>query len=541
MIDMARSHSGELLTNETMQKPSIYACSEKQIDDLKKMTWTKRIGISPVPEKYRYEFISAMLKQNFERMVLGTKLAFIVIGLLTFLLDVMNIQMTRVEILKEHTFLRYLLLTVLFVGYIVGKRLRITDPNASMMGFFLWANLVRGSFALIVYIMFYNLSASGDEITGAFAVFVGIFGLGLHANRAYISVLIAVNACIYAGVVIATTSDAIKIFDMLFTGFSMLIISAVSSSILFRSFSQEFAMMKKTEEERERAIELNEQLSQANEEVSRQMELLSEQSREIEIANTMLQERSLEVERERDRANLLLHNILPPTIAARLQAGEETIAQQFETVTVMFADIVGFTQLSTARPAAEIVSILNRIFSAFDIFSEQYGLEKIKTIGDAYMIVGGVPEPMNNHCESVCRMALEMLTTVELLGKTLNIPLSLRIGIHTGPVVAGVIGKKKFTYDLWGDTVNTASRMESHGEAGKIHVSEEVYEVLKSHRLLVSGHSSGDNTQNSTKRPMTNDQLTNDQVTNDFLFEERGEIEIKGKGFMRTFFLKGVP
>jgi class 3 adenylate cyclase len=301
----------------------------------------------------------------------------------------------------------------------------------------------------------------------------------------------------------ATTTDGVVIFDSLFTGFSMLAIAGFSASILYKSFCQEFANKKQTEEEQQKALELNQQLSLANEEISRQMELLGEQSRSIEIANTMLQEQSIEVERERDRATMLLYNILPRTIADRLQSGEENIANHFENVTVLFADIVGFTQLSASRPAWDVVSLLNRIFSAFDIFSEQYNLEKIKTIGDAYMIVGGLPEARDDHAEAVARMALEMLATVELLSKTLDAPIALRIGIHSGAVVAGVIGKKKFAYDLWGDTVNTASRMESHGEAGKIHVSEGVFTALQGK----------------------------------FAFEEREAMEIKGKGVMRTWFL----
>ncbi|MCU0428028.1 MAG: hypothetical protein MUF71_20645 [Candidatus Kapabacteria bacterium] len=199
----------------------------------------------------------------------------------------------------------------------------------------------------------------------------------------------------------------------------------------------------------------------------------------------------------------LLLNVLPEAVAKRIKAGETTIAERFSDVTVLFADIVGFTELSSQRSPEEVVDILNRIFSAFDIFSEQYNLEKIKTIGDAYMIVGGVPNPCDDHAESVAKMALEMLETVRLLAKSMSVDLAIRIGIHSGAVVAGVIGQKKFSYDLWGDTVNTASRMESHGEAGKIHCTEHVMERLQGR----------------------------------FTFEERGFIEVKGKGLMRTFYL----
>lgn len=230
-----------------------------------------------------------------------------------------------------------------------------------------------------------------------------------------------------------------------------------------------------------------------------QQSLLEEQAAKIQLANTSLSEAHKQSE------NLLL-NILPASIAERLKSGEHTIAEHFDNVTVLFADIVGFTELSSRHTATEVVNILNRIFSSFDIFSEQYHLEKIKTIGDAYMIVGGLPEPRTDHAEAVARMALEMLSTITILRSLLGIDLSVRIGIHTGSVVAGVIGTKKFAYDLWGDTVNTASRMESQGEAGKIQCSQETYSVLKEQ----------------------------------FIFEEREKIEVKGKGMMHTWFLIGT-
>jgi class 3 adenylate cyclase len=201
----------------------------------------------------------------------------------------------------------------------------------------------------------------------------------------------------------------------------------------------------------------------------------------------------------------LLLNVLPEAIALRMKAGETTIAERFSDVTVMFADIVGFTELSAQRSPEEVVDILNRIFSAFDIFSEQYNLEKIKTIGDAYMIVGGAPNPCDDHTESVARLALEMHETVSILSRSMGLDLAIRVGMHTGAVVAGIIGQKKFTYDLWGDTVNTASRMESHGEAGKIHCTETVMERLAGR----------------------------------YIFEKRDAMEIKGKGMMNTYFLVG--
>ncbi len=251
--------------------------------------------------------------------------------------------------------------------------------------------------------------------------------------------------------------------------------------------------------------ESNERLHSANEEIQRQIALLDEQTREIEVANSTLQEKNIELEYERHNSERLILNVLPPLIAKRLRAGEERIADGFDSVTVMFADIVGFTELATRQSPHEVVEILNTVFSAFDIFSERYRLEKIKTIGDAYMIVGGVPEPIDDHAGAIADMAIEMLQTLDILRYSLKIPLEVRIGIHTGPVVAGIIGQKKFSYDLWGDTVNTASRMESHGETGKIHCTREIFLLLRDH----------------------------------YDFEPPRFIEVKGKGLMETYFLVG--
>ena len=179
--------------------------------------------------------------------------------------------------------------------------------------------------------------------------------------------------------------------------------------------------------------------------------------------------------------------------------------QEHRAATILFADIVGFTELAAVHSAVEIVQMLNMLFSIFDMLSEDCGVEKIKTIGDNYMAACGIPTARENHIEAVADMALAMIPEIKGFAALSGVPLELRIGVHTGNVVAGVIGQKKFIYDLWGDTVNTASRMESSGEAGRIHVSEEVYRAL--------GHS--------------------------HTFEERGEMEIKGKGLMRTYFLTG--
>jgi class 3 adenylate cyclase len=206
---------------------------------------------------------------------------------------------------------------------------------------------------------------------------------------------------------------------------------------------------------------------------------------------------------ERESESLLL-NILPPAIAERLKRGEHPIAERFENVTVLFADLVNFTGLASSITPSELVQQLNEIFSTFDALADHYQLEKIKTIGDAYMVVGGVPSPLPNCTAIVAEMALAMQKAIAEHASKGNRSFSIRIGIHTGPVVGGVIGIRKFIYDLWGDTVNTASRMESHGIPGEIQVTEAVYQ----------------------------------QLHDRFMFEPRGEIAIKGKGTMRTYWLR---
>jgi len=212
-------------------------------------------------------------------------------------------------------------------------------------------------------------------------------------------------------------------------------------------------------------------------------------------------EAMLEIERQKSEGLLL--NILPASIAERLKADSSVIADHFESATVMFADIVGFTAMSEQVTPTELVNRLNRLFSAFDDLAEQYGLEKIKTIGDAYMVAGGLPEQEDGHALGVCSMALDMLEVVAEVSQAMPQPIDIRIGIHTGPTVAGVIGIKKFVYDIWGDTVNTASRMESSGEPGRIQLSEQAAA----------------------------------QLDDAFVLEARGEVAVKGKGNMKTFWL----
>lgn len=211
------------------------------------------------------------------------------------------------------------------------------------------------------------------------------------------------------------------------------------------------------------------------------------------------------MEEAQARSERLLLNVLPRSIAERLKRQDGAIADGFADVTVLFADIVDFTGLSADITPARVVAILNDVFSAFDRLADQHGLEKIKTIGDAYMAVAGLPSPRPDHAEAVADMALDMQR--ELFDRaTEGIPrIRLRIGINSGPVVAGVIGTRKFIYDLWGDAVNTASRMESHGVPDGIQVTQATYDLLKGK----------------------------------FTFAERGSVDIKGKGAMTTYLLRG--
>ena len=212
-----------------------------------------------------------------------------------------------------------------------------------------------------------------------------------------------------------------------------------------------------------------------------------------------------ELEVERRRSEKLLHNILPAAIAERLRGGEENIAEIHPEVTVFFSDIVGFTELSAKLGPTETVQLLNEIFGKFDELVEKHNVEKIKTIGDSYMVVGGVPNRDSLHCQHVAEFAIEAERFLEEFSKGLRYPLHMRIGIHTGTVAAGVVGKKRFSYDLWGDVVNVASRYETTSQPDKIHVSEAVKVRLD----------------------------------DDYLFMDGGVVELKGKGTVKSYYLMG--
>jgi adenylate cyclase len=211
-----------------------------------------------------------------------------------------------------------------------------------------------------------------------------------------------------------------------------------------------------------------------------------------------------DLEQERQRSESLLLNILPQIVVDRMRDGEKVIADRIADATILFCDLVGFTALSQELSADRTVELLSRIFSAFDRLAVEHGVEKIKTIGDAYMAAAGVPEPQTDHVLRIATLAPRMLETVDAIAKETGLKLQARIGIHTGPIVAGVIGTHKFVYDVWGDTVNTASRMESRSLAGQIQISAATRAAL------------GDR----------------------FELEPRGTVDIKGKGMMETYFLK---
>jgi class 3 adenylate cyclase len=227
-------------------------------------------------------------------------------------------------------------------------------------------------------------------------------------------------------------------------------------------------------------------------------------SRQIELSKRVTFAKSQVIIHAQQRTESLLKNILPDSIAERLMKKPETIAERYQHVTVLFADIVGFTPWAASSEAIDVVEVLDDIFSAFDLLCDKYKLEKIKTIGDAYMVAGGVPLGDGGKAKNMVYLALDMIEVMKQIPTKNQIKLQIRIGIHEGPVVAGVIGQRKFLYDLWGDTVNIASRMESHGVSGSVQATQVIV----------------------------------DQLGELFSIESRGKIQIKGKGHMKAFIIK---
>jgi class 3 adenylate cyclase len=222
---------------------------------------------------------------------------------------------------------------------------------------------------------------------------------------------------------------------------------------------------------------------------------------EVSARIEFLQRQALDHEKQRSES--LLFSILPQKIAKRLTQSRGTIAQQYPVTSILFADIANFTPLSEKLTPTELIMLLNEVFSEFDRLVEHYGVEKIKTIGDCYMVASGVPNPRPDHAQAIAFLAIDLIRYINNFAQKYRYPINLRIGIHSGTVVAGVIGQQKLMYDLWGDTVNTASRMESHGEVGKIQISRATYDLLG----------------------------------NEFICEPQGEIDVKGKGKLETWHL----
>jgi len=220
----------------------------------------------------------------------------------------------------------------------------------------------------------------------------------------------------------------------------------------------------------------------------------------------LVHERTSELEAEQAKSDSLLHAMLPAGIVERLKLGETLIADKFTSATVLFADLVGFTPLTVELAATEIIELLEGLFSHFDSLITKYGVEKIRTIGDNYMVASGVPVPRPDHAQALAHMALDMSEHVHSRPVYRDKRVDFRIGINSGPLIAGVIGDKKYQYDLWGDTVNTASRMESSGMAGKIQITRATYELIKE----------------------------------EFICEPRGKVTVKGKGELETWYLEGV-
>ena len=223
------------------------------------------------------------------------------------------------------------------------------------------------------------------------------------------------------------------------------------------------------------------------------------------IMTSRLRDSLEDLDKERKRSDALLLNVLPEAIADRIKNGEEQIVDRFSEVSVLFADITGFTEFAAQASPEELLNMLNSVFTAFDELSAERNLEKIKTIGDAYMVVAGIPVERPDHAEAMADLAMAMQHSFEALQIESNQNLKLRVGINIGPVVAGIVGTTKFLYDTWGDTVNTAARMQSHGIPGEIQVTEPAFRRLRK----------------------------------DYVFHTRGEIEVKGKGPMQVYLLKG--
>jgi class 3 adenylate cyclase len=247
------------------------------------------------------------------------------------------------------------------------------------------------------------------------------------------------------------------------------------------------------------------ELTQLVQGFNRMANILRQREKEKECALTDLGEKASALEKEKSRTEKLLLNVLPIAIADRLKRGEKVEAETFPEVTVLFADVVGFTKLAAELGPRSVANLLNELFEVFDDLAEKYKLEKIKTIGDCYMAVAGVPDRSPTHAQQMADFSLEALAALKSKNQQLSRNLEIRIGMHSGTVAAGIIGRKKFAYDLWGDVVNVTSRLEGTAEPMKIHVSESVHSRLE----------------------------------DSYLFEKRGEVELRNRGKLQTYYLIG--
>ena len=455
-----------------------------------------------VPIEMRAEFRQEMSFINIGRMnivswvILAANLVFI------FTIDLLNL----LNLPPKARFVAVCLHCgmVVIAGGVILLHRRYKSLNVQEMEpFHYYMGLILPSLILVFpTVLLYFITVYKGNPAGPYAAVLTLWAAGLMMEFRYaLRIILANNAAFYGMLWIASSQISVNFGLEGFLSIELLTIATlIGLSLNFRKNAESFVQRKHIEHERNRIATLNDEIAAAYE--------------EAEVLNNSLTNTLRALEHEQQTSERLLLNILPESIAERMKSGETTIAEHFGQVTVLFADIVGFTRLSATMKPTELVELLDRLFTDFDALAQQYGIEKIKTIGDAYMAVCGVPQASEQHVERVVRFALAMQRTVAGLGIPVASDIRVRIGIHTGDVVAGIIGKKKFSYDLWGDTVNTASRMESHGEAGKVHVSEEVYKAFIGHVSDI-----------------------NAPMTKGFLFEERGEIEIKGKGRMKTWYV----
>ena len=270
--------------------------------------------------------------------------------------------------------------------------------------------------------------------------------------------------------------------------------------ILSEAGGQRVLLLDATEEANHRRL-----LQQRGNELALLRDQLERQNRDLEAANEQIQSRNEQLAVEKAKSERLLLSIFPALVAEQLKEQPRIIADSFAHATVLFADVNDFSGLSAGKTPIQVVEWLREVFSAFDRLADAHGLEKIKTIGDCYMVVGGVPNPRPDHAEAVAHLALDMQREIGSFDSGTGEPVQLQIGINSGPVLAGVIGTAKLAYDLWGETVNVAAEMETHGLPGCIQVAEATYALLKE----------------------------------TYLFEDRGEFYIKGRGAVATYLLTG--